>query len=199
MPKVLQTYTKIFNWFNENRSRELFEKNWLDKAIKHLDPKANILDLGYGMGEPITKYLFNNNFKITGVDNCDRLIKLAKNNLPNVNFLIKDMRYISFNHKFDFIIAWNSFFHLSQNNQRKMFNTFKKHLNNNGILMFTSGPEAEEIWSDNGGEKLYHASLSPDEYKNLLAINDFSIIDYKINDENCNGHTIWLAKYKANN
>ena len=77
-----------------------------------------------------------------------------------------------------------------------MFNIFVKHLRDDSILMFTTGPEAGEIWSDNGGENLYHASLSPDEYKQLLKEHGFELIDYKINDKDCNDHTIWLARYK---
>lgn len=50
-------------------------------------------------------------------------------------------------------------------NLRSGYDIFIQHLNDGGILMFTTGSEAGEIWSDNGGENLYHASLSPDEYK----------------------------------
>ena len=71
-----------------------------------------------------------------------------------------------------------------------------QHLNDGGILMFTTGSEAGEIWSDNGGENLYHASLSPDEYKQLLKEHVFELIDYKINDKDCNDHTVWFARYK---
>ena len=77
-----------------------------------------------------------------------------------------------------------------------MFNTFVQHLNDGGILMFTTGSEAGEIWSDNGGENLYHASLSSDEYKQLLKEHGFELIDYEINDKDCNDHTVWLARYK---
>jgi len=74
------------------------------------------------------------------------------------------------------VIAWHSFFHLSQSDQRAMFKTFANHLNNGGILLFTAGPDAGEIWSDNGGENLYHASLSPDEYKALLKQHNFTLL-----------------------
>jgi len=147
------------------------------------------------MGEPIAKYFIDQGHRVTGVDGSPKLIALAKQRLPQGDFSVGDMREFSFNEKFDLIVAWNSFFHLSQNDQGNMFVIFSKHLNDNGILLFTSGPDAGEIWSDNGGENLYHASLSPDEYKQILIQNGFELLDYKIADETCRGSTIWLAKY----
>lgn len=192
---ILESYSKIAKWFNEHRSRDLFEKSWLDKAISQLSPGAKILDLGCGMGEPIAKYFIEQGFRVTGIDGCKEFIEIAKSNLPNGVFLIGDMRKLSLDSKFDFIIAWNSFFHLGADEQRNMFSIFANHLKSKGVLMFTSGPKAGEVWSDNGGEELYHASLDPDEYKELLEKYGFELIQYKINDENCNGHTVWLAKY----
>ena len=67
-----------------------------------------------------------------------------------------------------------------------MFKTFKSHLGKGGVLMFTSGQELGEVWSNNGGEDLYHASLSPDEYKDILKQYDFTLIDHKIAE-----HRLW--------
>ncbi len=49
---------------------------------------------------------------------------------------------------------------LNKDCQRNIFKIFEKHIEPNGILVLTSGPEELEAWSDNGGEMLYHASLS---------------------------------------
>ena len=40
-------------------------------------------------------------------------------------------------------------------------------LSSGGILVFTSGDEEGEGWSDNSDQQLYHASLSADEYASL--------------------------------
>ncbi|STX53988.1 methyltransferase [Legionella geestiana] len=39
-----------------------------------------------------------------------------------------------------------------------------------------SGPEYGEVWSDNGGHELYHASLSTEEYQQLLIDNHFKVL-----------------------
>ena len=74
-----------------------------------------------------------------------------------------------------------------------MFKIFAEHILPKGILMFTSGPSHGEIWSDNGGENLYHASLDPSEYKELLAAHNFQVIKHVVDDEECHGATVWVC------
>lgn len=197
MTNVQQTYEKIAHWFSENRSKTLFEKPWLDKVINRLKPQAKILDLGCGTGVPIGKYFKENNFHVTGVDSSSEMLKLARKHDSNGVFIQGDMRELSLNEKFDAIIAWHSFFHLNQEEQRKMFIIFAHHLNDNGILIFTSGEEEGEVWGENGGQMLYHSSLSQDEYKFLLKKHGFYLLEYKIMDPECGDATIWLAEYKS--
>lgn len=193
--KVYQSYDKMYNWFDEARSRELFEKPYLDLATSYLKPDAKILDLGCGMGEPIGQYFINQGFNFTGIDGSHKLIELAKARFPKDKFMVQDMREVNLNEKFDLVIAWHSLFHLSKDEQRKMFQVFEDRINQQGILLFTTGHKDGEVWSDNGGEMLYHASLAPEEYQKLLKEYGFEIIKYVIEDESCGRATVWIARY----
>lgn len=62
------------------------------------------------------------------------------------------------------------------------------------MLIFTTGPEYGEVWSDNGGHELYHASLSTEEYEQILTNNHFKVLVHKINDPECGGATVWVAQ-----
>ena len=53
---VCKSYEKIANWMDKHRSRELFERPYLDRVIVCLKPGATVLDLGCGTGEPIGQY-----------------------------------------------------------------------------------------------------------------------------------------------
>jgi cyclopropane fatty-acyl-phospholipid synthase-like methyltransferase len=192
---VYKTYEKIAHWMDEHRSRTLFEKPYLDKVITYLKSDAKVLDLGCGTGEPIGQYFVDSGFQVIGVDASTEMLKIAKSRCPNIKFILADMRCLKLDDQFDCIVAWHSFFHLSQDEQRAMFKTFALHLQIGGILLFTSGPESGEVWSDNGGENLYHASLSPNEYKMILEDNSFTIIEYKISDPECGDATVWLATF----
>jgi len=190
---VYKTYDTIARWFDEHRSRDLFEKPYLDEIISHLKPGAKILDLGCGMGEPIAQYFIERSFDLTGIDGSKKLIDLAKKRFPNNRFIIGDMRKIDLNEKFDCLIAWNSMFHLSQEDQREMFDLFSSHLKPGAMLAFTTGSKHGEEWSDNGGENLYHASLSLNEYKSLLEAYNFELIKHSSSEEI---ESVWIAKLK---
>ena len=192
--QVYKTYNKIAQWFDEHRSRELFERSWLDKAIDLLPRSAEVLDLGCGMGEPIIPYFLSKGLKVTGVDGSEELLKIARTRFPSLKFILSDMREIKLNNKFDLVIAWHSFFHLPHQDQRAMFKVFVDHLKPNGVLLFTSDEEAGEVWSENGGEELYHASLSIAEYKSILNAMGFTLIDHKVSDPECGDATVWLAR-----
>ena len=75
-----------------------------------------------------------------------------------------------------------------------MFKTFALLANESGLLLFTSDANEGEIWTNNGGENLYHASLSIDEYKSLLVNNGFQIIINKVADKKCGDATVWVAR-----
>lgn len=191
---VQETYEKIADWMDQQRSRELFEKPYLDQAITYLKPKSQVLDLGCGTGEPIGQYFAGLGFEVTGVDTSTKMLAIAKTRCPQITFIQADMREINLGKKFDCIVAWHSFFHLSPDDQRSMFQIFTTHLNTQGILLFTSGPDVGEVWSNNGGENLYHASLSTFEYKELLEKYGFIVITHKVEDPKCKGATVWLAQ-----
>ncbi len=192
---VYRIYDKIASWFDENRSRALIEKHYLDFFTSFLKPNAAILDLGCGTGEPIFHFLIEKGYKVIGVDASRAMVAIAQKRFPESCFYICDMRDLTLNETFDAIIAWHSFFHLPPDDQRLMFKKFAQHMKPDGILMYTSGPKYTEVWSDNAGEQLYHASLDAEEYRNLLNENHFEILHHAINDPACAGATVWIAKY----
>lgn len=75
-----------------------------------------------------------------------------------------------------------------------MFKIFEAHIKPGGILAFTSGEEDGEVWSDNGGQELYHASLSTKEYNQLLEDASFKVLTHKVRDPECGEATIWVAQ-----
>lgn len=190
---VFETYNIIAGWFSENRFKGLIEKAYLDKLIDIIGKGASVLDIGCGTGMPMMGYLLSQGMNVTGVDASFRMLEIAKENLPSADLIQADMRELSLNRKFDAIVAWHSLFHLPSDEQPAMFSIFRNHLNNNGILLFTSGKEHGEAWGENGGENLFHASLDRDHYQSLLETHHFHVLTYKEDDPEC-GATVWMAQ-----
>lgn len=194
---VFEVYNKIAGWYNENRYRGLLEKAYLDKLLGFLTPDATVLDVGCGTGMPILNYLQNQGLKVVGVDASFKMLDIAIRNFPATRFVLADMRYLALKEQFDAVIAWDSFFHLQTVDQPAMFEIFKKHLKPKGILLFTSGTEHGEAWGMNGGENLFHASLSTEAYAALLEKQGFKVLKHQVNDPNCGNATVWMAQLKA--
>jgi hypothetical protein len=106
-----------------------------------------------------------------------------------------DMRRLLLGRRFAGIIAWDSYFHLTPSDQRAMFPIFVAHSAPGAMLMFTSGPEAGVSIGTFQGEALYHASLDPQEYAALLLEHSFVLLSHVVEDPDCGGRTIWLARY----
>ena len=91
------------------------------------------------------------------------------------------------------LLAWHSFFHLSPEDQRPMFATFRRLAALGAVLMFTSGTRLGEVIGRFEGKPLYHGSLDTREYQELLSANGFTVVRHVDNDATCGGETVWLA------
>ena len=103
------------------------------------------------------------------------------------------MRSLSLGRTFQGLIAWDSFFHLPHDDQRRMFPIFRAHLALGAALLFTTGPSHGEAIGRYQGEPLYHASLAEAEYRSRLDANGFEVIRHVVEDPDCGHHTVWLA------
>ncbi|WP_419419419.1 class I SAM-dependent DNA methyltransferase [Legionella sp. D16C41] len=192
--KVYEVYDEIIDWFDNARTKSLMESEYLNLIVNTIPSKGSILDLGCGTGEPIAEFLIDKGFKVTGVDGSQKMIKLCSKRFPSERWIVADMRDLNLPQQFDAIIAWHSFFHLDPSSQRNMFKLFASHLKPDGVLAFTSGVEEGEVWSDNGGQQLYHASLSTQEYDSLLKNFSFKVLVHKVSDPKCGEATVWVAQ-----
>ena len=143
-------------------------------------------------------YLLAQGFDICGVDSSPTMISLAQGNLPDREWIVADMRALSLGRTFDGVMAWDSFFHLNYDDQRQMFPIFRAHAKPGAPLLFTSGTQHGEAIGRFRGEPLYHASLSPDEYRALFAENGFECVAEKMEDPECGLHSVWLARRVEN-
>jgi 2-polyprenyl-3-methyl-5-hydroxy-6-metoxy-1,4-benzoquinol methylase len=191
---ILELYNSQVDWYEKNRNPKLMEKKYLDHVINLIPKNGSILDVGCGIGIPIGKYFSDQGFKITGVDGAEKMILRARALNPNIPFITADMRTLNLSEKFDALLAWNSFFHLTQDEQRLMFSIFKNHLKPGGVLLFTSGPYESIAIGEMNGHELFHSSLSSEEYRKILSENHFAVIEHNVEDPECGRHTVWLAK-----
>lgn len=71
----------------------------------------NILDVACGTGVMIDYYKERGYTDITGIDISDKMIEIAREKYPDVNFICSDVEKESFDRKFDYIVVYNAFPH----------------------------------------------------------------------------------------
>jgi hypothetical protein len=125
------------------------------------------------------------------------MIALFRHNLPGVAAHLADMRELALNRRFHGLLAWDSFFHLRPDDQRRMFPRFQALAEQGAALMFSSGTAEGEAIGELEGDRLYHGSLGPDEYRRLLNVAGFTVIAHIVEDPNCGHRTIWLAQQRG--
>ncbi|MCE7797013.1 class I SAM-dependent methyltransferase [Sphingobium sufflavum] len=167
---------------------------WLDRFCARLPTGAAVLDIGCGSGLPIARELIQRGLEVVGVDGTPTMLALFRRNLPGVEAHLTDMRLLSLGRLFSGLLAWDSVFHLSPADQRGMFAIFQAHIRPGGALMFTSGNALGEAIGELDGDPLYHGSLDPDEYRDLLNAHGFAVVSHVVEDPSCGHRTIWLAR-----
>jgi len=192
--RIADHYARHAHAFDHARQASFVEKPWLDRFRSALPRGGHVLDLGCGGGEPVGRYLIDYGFQLTGVDIAAPLIALARTRFGRHEWVQADMRAYAPERSFAGILAWDSLFHLPQDDQRTMLAKIAAWLEPAGALLFNSGPAAGEAIGCQFGEDLYHASLDPAEYRALFAAGGLAEIAYTSEDPRCGGRSVWLVR-----
>jgi SAM-dependent methyltransferase len=192
--RIIGLYERHAAEWDRERGRNLYERHWLDRFLALLPRRACVLDIGCGSGEPIAGYFIAHGCCVTGADSSPALIAICRHRFPGHEWSVADMRSLSLDRRFDGIVAWDSFFHLCPDDQRRMFPIFRSHAAPRAALLFTSGPAHGEAFGIYQGEPLYHGSLDGAEYRALLHECRFDVVSHIVEDPSCEHHTVWLAQ-----
>jgi SAM-dependent methyltransferase len=196
--RIIGHYEKhAIGWDSDRQNSGWNDQVWHDLFIESLPAGARVLDLGCGSGRPVAQHMKECGLRVTGVDSSPTMISLCRSRLPDHEWIVADMRRLSLGRRFDGILAWDSFFHLDHDNQRRMFAVFDEHASAGTVLMFNTGPEHSEAVGSYRGDPLYHASLASTEYVALVNGIGFQVIDHAANDVRAGGRTVWLCKNLA--
>jgi 2-polyprenyl-3-methyl-5-hydroxy-6-metoxy-1,4-benzoquinol methylase len=191
--RIISHYEKhAVAWDTDRQNSVWNDKIWHDRFIGELGRGATVLDLGCGPGRPVAQHMAERGIRVTGVDSSPAMISFCRERLPDHEWINADMRQLSLGRRFEGIVAWDSFFHLTPEDQRRMFPIFAEHASPRAILMFNTGSQHGESAGEYKGDPLYHASLSPNEYEALTERFGFRVIQRAASDATAGGRTVWL-------
>ncbi len=136
---VKNNYQQIAHEFSLTRNKALWPE--LFKLCESVKENDNILDVGCGNGR-LWRALKNKNVKYIGIDNCSKLIQLAKEKYSkdNVSFLVGDILDLNNipNNNFDIIFCVAVLHHIPGKNLKiKALQNLKNKLKKNGKIIIT--------------------------------------------------------------
>jgi cyclopropane fatty-acyl-phospholipid synthase-like methyltransferase len=180
--------------YDAQRSRAMHEARWLARFTAQLPAGGHVLDLGCGTGEPIARWFMAEGFRVTGMDFSAAMLQIARERWPEGDWREADLRDFEAPERFDGIIAWDSFFHLTEAEQPDCIARMARHLKPGGALMLTVGPAAGAADGTVGAETVFHASLSPAAYATCLEDNNMRLTGFLAEDPETQRATVLTAQ-----
>lgn len=173
---VRKGYNKIAKEYPANR--HIFKNSKeLEEFASYLSENAKILDVGCGAGVPVTKFLVECGFDVTGVDFSESMLKLARKNVPKAKFIKKDMTKMDFeDDSFDGLTAFYSVFHVPREKHFSLFKSFHRILKDQGVMMICIGGDEWEGTAEYFGTEMFWSHYSSEKSLQLVKDAGFQII-----------------------
>lgn len=143
------TYNKIADdWFKDHQEDTWWHEG-TTKFVSVLPKNATVLDIGCGAGVK-SKYLSEKDLKVTGIDFSEKMIEIAKREVPGVDFMVGDIYELdSYNKKFNAVFAQAVLLYIPKKRVMEVLEKLKNKLNPNGVLYLA----VKEVSKDDGLEE----------------------------------------------
>jgi|SRR3989344_6906977 len=146
----------------------------VEKAIKYIDKKGDVMDLGCGAGENAV-YLALKGFKVTGIDISKQFIHKSKNLAKiydvdkDIAFLERDIVQFKYDKSYNLVISDFVFHFMGKEEIDIVIKNMKENTTNNGI-------NAISVLKDDNSNKGFIHLFKLDELKGHY--NDWEILEY---------------------
>jgi SAM-dependent methyltransferase len=146
-----------------------YEPAFLDRLLINLQPAAKILDLGCGTGRPIAEFLLKRGFLVTGVDQAEDLLALARQRFPEGRWLQAQMESFEPDESYDAAVIWDSLFHVPREHHEPILRKVVRSLRPGAKLMLTVGGSDHPAFTDTMyGHAFFYDSLTPEQTVSVL-------------------------------
>lgn len=192
-----ETYNKIAEDWSKDHKLDDWWIVMIDKFASFLKPGAKILDVGCGSGDK-SDYLIKKGFNLTGIDFSEKMIEIAKRDVPEGIFFVMDMLGSEeVEGSFDAIFMQASLLHIPKKDAQSVVSKFVHKLNKGGVFLVAvketkpNRPEEEIKTEDDYGYKYdrFFSYFTSDEIKTILKNANISVL---CEDVKPTGNTRWI-------
>lgn len=111
----------------------------LERALQFVKARQLALDVGCGSSGRFIELLLKHGFVVEGLDVSEKMLELAREIHPKVVFHHADIGTWDLPRRYDFIVAWDSLWHLPLDAQEPVLRKLCQGLAPEGVLVFTFG------------------------------------------------------------
>jgi SAM-dependent methyltransferase len=151
----------------------------LEDLARDLPPGAAVLDLGCGAGVPVTRWLVERGFAVTGVDLSERQLELARRLVPGATFIRADMSELGFEPEtFGAVVAFHSVIHVPRADHPALLSDIHRWLRPGGHFLATltmTDFEGEEIDWEGWGAAMRWSHYDEETNRGMLRDAEFEI------------------------
>jgi cyclopropane fatty-acyl-phospholipid synthase-like methyltransferase len=181
-------------WARDRADGSFRERTYVDRFAALLSPRAHLLELGFGAGRPIGRYLLDQGFRVTGIDASREMLRLAAGNCPEAELIAADMLEFNPARRFDGIIAWDSVFHIPKDRHRNLFHSMREWLEPGGPLLMSLGGSDDEFTDSMYGEEFFYSAHAPAVSIAMLGDAGFEIVVAEVDDPTSRGHMAIICR-----
>ena len=152
-----QDYDPIADFYNDywgEPLKRLAISNLDQILLKELNKGDAILDLMCGTAQ-ITQVLKQRGYQMTGLDASPEMLKFAKINAPEINFVLEDARYFNLDKSFDAVICMSDGLNhvMEYRDLKQIFVNVYKAIKPGGYFVFDMNLEARylDAWNARNG------------------------------------------------
>ena len=192
---VKQGYNKAAEHYAA--SRDQFENTkYLDKLNALLSSNSHILDIGCGAGKPIDSYFVSKGHSVTGIDLSEKMIDLARENVPEASYKVQDMTQLKENdYSVDAVVSFYAIFHTPRETHQELFKKINSFLPTNGLLLVSMGSSEWEGKEENfHGIDMYWSHYDAKKNRKIVENSGFQVILDEIDGTANERHQILMAR-----
>src|SRR5262249_47407565 len=146
---------------------------------------------------------------LIGVDQSEKMLEIAKQEVPEAKLIHSDMVEIEFADKFAAAIAWDSVFHVERKHHSAIYHKLADSLELGGRLLLSVGGSdvnlkvkdspaedsgIEGFTSEMFGHTFFYSGYDPKVARKMLEAEGFEIEVWEVDDPSSRGHIAVIAR-----
>jgi ubiquinone/menaquinone biosynthesis C-methylase UbiE len=154
----------------------------LDELVERLPSGADVLDAGCGAGVPVTKKL-SQYFNVTGIDFSREQIALARQLVPDAQFVCEEITTLTFaDNSFDAICSYYAIIHIPRHEHQGLLHNFHRIVKPSGYVLLCLGANDldDDIDENYHGVAMYWSHYDAATYRRMMTDTGFELIRAKV-------------------